>query len=76
MAARFGYTSDLTPAERRKMKAFNRKLAVGRGTRRAKSFLKENGALIAVGTLAVLMLVFRKELKETIGSEPPRLLTP
>lgn len=76
MAARFGYTSDLTPKERRDMIRFNRKLSVVRRTNEAKRFLKDAAPIIALGTLAVVLIFFRKEVRETVGEAPRGQLTP
>ena len=80
MAARFGYTADLSPAERKKMISFNRSMRRGividRAKRTTKSFVERNGPLILCATAAIVVLYFRKELKETIGGQPRHLLTP
>lgn len=73
LGKREGYTKDLTPAQRREMFARNRRVKIGQAARRTKSFLEEHGALIAIGTLAVALLYFRKELKENIGGLPLQL---
>lgn len=81
MAARFGYTSDLTLKERRDMARFNRGVAITRRKNQAKRFLDENGPLLvmaAAGTLAVaLIYIRRKGLNPVVGGAPtPGGLTP
>jgi hypothetical protein len=73
MAARHGFTKDLTPKERREMFAYNRRMKVGVAVRRSKSFVKDHAPLIAVGVIAALMLYFKKDLKETVGVDRGRL---
>lgn len=73
MAAKYGFTKNLSPRQQREMFAADRKRRLGVASRRGKSFIKDNGPLIAVGTLAVLLLVFKKELKSAVGQETLRL---
>lgn len=71
--AREGWVKDLSPRDRRALAARTRSVRIAGATRRTKGFLRDNGALIAVGTLAVVVLFFAKDLKAAVGGDYPRL---
>lgn len=68
-SSREGYVSDLSFRERTKLRAQYR-------GGQAKSFLGKHGLLIGASMAAVVLLYFRKELKEQIGADAAHRLTP